>query len=48
MIKNFLRIGSLGVIAAIAMTSCSDEQQFVDYNAQAKKVEVQVLTSELA
>ena len=48
MIKNFLRIGSLGVIAAIAMTSCSDEQQFVDYNAQAKKVEVQVLNSELA
>ena len=48
MIKNYLRIGAIGLIAAAAMTSCSDEQQFVDYNAQAKKVDVQVLNSELA
>lgn len=48
MIKNFMRIGAIGLIAAATMTSCSDEQQFVDYNAQAKKVDVQVLNSELA
>lgn len=48
MIKNYLSIGAIGLIAAAAMTSCSDEQQFVDYNAQAHKVDVQVLPAELA
>ena len=48
MIKNYLSIGAIGLIAAAAMTSCSDEQQFVDYNAQAHKVDVQVLPADLA
>ena len=48
MIKNYLNIGAIGLIAAAAMTSCSDEQQFVDYNAQAHKVDVQVLPADLA
>lgn len=46
--KQFVKIGMFSLIAAFAMASCSDEQQFTDYNTQAKKVDVQVLNSELA
>ncbi len=47
--KQFVKIGILSLaIASVAMTSCSDEQQFTDYNKQAKTIEVQVLNSELA
>ena len=38
----------MGLAAAFAMTSCSDEQQFTDYNKQAKDIDVQVLNPELA
>lgn len=41
--KNICRVGFMSLIAAAALTSCSEEQQFVDYNNQAKKVDVQVL-----
>lgn len=46
--KQFVKIGILGLAAAFAMTSCSDEQQFTDYNKQAKDIDVQVLNPELA
>ncbi len=47
--KQFVKIGILSLaVASVAMTSCSDEQQFTDYNKQAKTIEVQVLNSELA
>ncbi len=48
MIKCFVKCGAVGLIALAALTSCSEEQQFINYNAQSKKVEVQVLNSELA
>lgn len=48
MIKNLLKTSTLGLMAAVAFTSCSDDQQFVDYNRQAKEIKVQVLNSELA
>ncbi len=47
--KQFVKIGILSLaVASVAMTSCSDEQQFTDYNKQAKTIDVQVLNSELA
>ncbi len=46
--KQFVKIGMFGLVAAFAISSCSDEQQFVDYNKQAKKIEVQVLNDQLA
>lgn len=47
--KQFVKFGVFSLVAAsVAMTSCSDEQQFTDYNKQAKTVEVQVLNDELA
>lgn len=46
--NQFVKIGMLGFVAAAVMTSCSDEQQFVNYNEQAKKIDVQVLNPELA
>lgn len=46
--KQFVKIGMFGLVAAFAISSCSDEQQFVDYNKQAKKIEVQVLNDDLA
>lgn len=48
MIKHYAKLACAGLITAFALSSCSDEQQFVDYNAQAKKIDVQVLNSELA
>lgn len=45
--KQFVKIGILGLAAAFAMTSCSDEQQFTDYNKQAKDIDVQVLNPSL-
>lgn len=48
MIKNCVKLTCVGLITAAAISSCSDEQQFVDYNAQAKKIDVQVLNPELA
>lgn len=46
--KQIVKLGMLGLVAATAITSCSDEQQFVDFNQQAKKFEVQVLNDDLA
>lgn len=46
--RQFVKIGMLGFAAAAVMTSCSDDQQFVDFNSQAKKIDVQVLNPELA
>ncbi len=46
--KQFVKIGMFGLVAAFAISSCSDEQQFVDYNKQAKKIDVQVLNDDLA
>lgn len=48
MIKSFVKAGAMGLVALFALGSCSDEQQFTDYNAQAKDIDVQVLNSELA
>ena len=48
MIKNYYKLGMGCMLTIAALTSCSDDQQFVDYNQQAKEVEVQVLNSELA
>ena len=30
--KQIVKLGMLGLVAATAITSCSDEQQFVDFN----------------
>ena len=46
--KQIVKLGMLGLVAATSITSCSDEQQFVDFNQQAKKFEVQVLNDDLA
>ena len=48
MIKNYYKLGMGCMLTIAALTSCSDDQQFVDYNQQAKEVEVQVLSPELA
>lgn len=40
--------GVVCCMAALALSSCSDEQQFTNYNAQAKKIDVQVLNDQLA
>lgn len=48
MIKSFVKAGAMGLVALFALDSCSDEQQFTDYNAQAKDIDVQILNSELA
>ena len=46
--KQFVKIGMFSLVAAFAISSCSDEQQYVDYNSQAKKIDVQVLNDDLA
>ena len=38
----------LGLTALTVLTSCSDEQQFTNQKADAKRIDVQVLNSELA
>ena len=48
MIKNYYKMGMACMLAIAALSSCSDDQQFVDYNQQAKEVKVQVLSPELA
>lgn len=48
MFKNYVKLALVGLLGTVAVSSCSDEQQFVDYNAQAKKVDVQVLNPKLA
>ena len=47
MVKFSVKVGVLG-LALAAVTSCSDKQQFQDFNEQAHSVEVQVLKPELA
>jgi len=48
MIKSIVKTGLFGLCAVLAVSSCSDDQQFTDYNAQAKDVPVQTLSPELA
>ena len=48
MIKNYFKMGAVCMLSIAALASCSDDQQFVDYNQQAKEVKVQVLSPELA
>ena len=46
--KSFVKAGMLSLIALAAMTSCSEKQQFTDFNRQAHDVPVQVLNAQLA
>lgn len=48
MLKKLTMGGVVCCMAALALSSCSDEQQFTNYNAQAKKIDVQVLNDQLA
>ena len=48
MIKHLLKVGALSLVAFASFTSCSDEQQFTDFNTNAKKIDVQVLNDQLA
>ncbi|KXO15914.1 glycerophosphodiester phosphodiesterase family protein, partial [Prevotella bivia] len=49
MTKTMLKKGMLlGLTALTVLTSCSDEQQFTNQKADAKRIDVQVLNSELA
>ena len=48
MIKKILNLGALGLLAVASFSSCSDEQQFTDFNTNAKKIDVQVLNAELS
>ena len=48
MLKKIVRVGLVSVAALIAFTSCSDEQQFTNEKADAKRVELQVLNDNLA
>ena len=38
MIKKILNLGALGLLAVASFSSCSDEQQFTDFNTNAKKL----------
>lgn len=48
MTKNYVKLSLVTLLVTGAMSSCSDEQQFVDFNSQAQKIDVQVLSPELA
>ena len=48
MFKHLVRVGLLSTVVLAAFTSCEDEQQFTNEKLDAKRVEVQVLNSELA
>lgn len=42
--KNvFAKVGLMSATALLALTACTDEQQFTDYNTQAHKIQVQKL-----
>lgn len=42
------KVGLMSATALLALTACTDEQQFTDYNAQAHEIEVQQLSPEMA
>lgn len=48
MTKKLYQVGLLGMAMLTAFTSCSEEQQFTSENRDAKRVEVQTLSPELA
>lgn len=48
MLKNLVATGILCSVAAIAFTSCSDEQQFTNENTDAKKIDVAQISSDMA
>ena len=48
MFKNLVRVGLLSAVVLATFTSCEDEQQFTNEKLDTKRVEVQVLNSELA
>ena len=48
MFKNLVRVGLLSAVVLATFTSCEEEQQFTNEKLDAKRVEVQVLNSELA
>ena len=48
MFKNLVRVGLLSTVVLATFTSCEEEQQFTNEKLDAKRVEVQVLNSELA
>ena len=47
MSKNFVRLGLLSIAAMTAFTSCED-QEFTNQNVDAKRVDIQTLSPELA
>lgn len=48
MTKQIFRLGLAGAALLAAFTSCSDEQQFTNVNTDAKRVDVQQLSPEMA
>lgn len=48
MTKKLNRIGLWGMVMLTALSSCSDEQEFTNVNTDAKRIEVQKLSSEMA
>lgn len=48
MLRQILAAGTLTVAVAGLCVSCSDEQQFTNYNADAKRVEVAHISNEMA
>ncbi len=48
MIKNFLKVGLMSAVVLTTFNSCEEEQQFVNENTDAKRIDVPVLSADLA
>ena len=48
MLKRLIRLGVASLALVALATSCSEEQQFTNEKADAKRVDVQVLNADLA